>query len=480
MDWSTSRVLSALVPPPGVRKAGLRGSPGSIRGAGIGEHLAALLLLVLLGLAAAGCGNDNGSGGSSFDAGPSPRIESGWPEANEWSWNGLWQPNFPLEDLLDDQYNDGHKGSDGMPTPILPPGEWDYTPDNAELANWRNFHGNIGNWVSISDSMARPFGWRLDPIQPGAVDYQGPAAYFEGSGGVDWLSLGAAGQVHSFGDGNLRGGPDVLVFDRSYALDFRTGSSDAPGQSDDDLVVMGCKNRPDGSFGIDTTTIHTGPGHDWVFARNISRTAVDLGNGASGRTDSLDNGDGDDLVVLGGNTHDFRVYGGKGDDTAVWFIDENVQTERWLGPNFFGGGGAGDALFGDDGTDRLVLAIPTDTQLVTTTPTPAGGLLTKQTDGGFIVDEPTVGDPFAVYCVECGEGPGGRRTVIFEYNSANGKIETGYFYVTAFEEIQVGLGDGARVYRIDDVNGTIEPLPNATPTTVPALPGAFCDGSTSP
>ncbi|MCA9583463.1 MAG: hypothetical protein KC416_16800, partial [Myxococcales bacterium] len=179
--------------------------------------------------------------------------------------------------------------------------------------------------------------------------------------------------------------------------------------------------------------------------------------------------------VLRGNTHDFRVFGGGGNDTAVWFIDDNVQTNTWLGPNFFGGGGHEGALWGDPGTDRLVLALADDTPIVTQTPTPPGSLLVLGTEGSFMIDEPTVGDPFAVYCVECGEGPGGRRTVIFEYNSADGEIETGYFYVTAFEELQVGVGDSARVYAIDDKAGALTPLPNATPTEVPEPPSAYCE-----
>ncbi|MCA9583007.1 MAG: hypothetical protein KC416_14505, partial [Myxococcales bacterium] len=62
--------------------------------------------------------NRRGIGG---DAGPAPTLGKGWPKGNEWSWDGLWNPNFPLENLLDDEYGDGHKGGDGIPTPLLPP-----------------------------------------------------------------------------------------------------------------------------------------------------------------------------------------------------------------------------------------------------------------------------------------------------------------------------------------------------------------------
>jgi hypothetical protein len=306
------------------------------------------------------------------------------------------------------------------------------------------------------------------------VDYSGPAAYFEGSSGADWLELGPDGSVHSFAAGNLADGPDVLVFRSSWALDFRTGSTVTGSLRDDDLVVAGCGPNPDGSFDIETTTVHTGPGSDWVFVRDLSRAAVDLGNGGDGRTDATDGTDGDDLAVLRGNTHDFRVFGGFGNDLVIWYADDNVQTTTWLGPNFFGGGGHGDALWDDPGVDRLVLAVPDDTALVTTTPTPPGSVLVRATDGSLILDDPTQGDPFARYCVECGTGPGGEKTLILEYHSADGSVFTGYFYVTAFEELQLGVGPAARVFALDTVAGTATELPDAALTAPPDWPAHLC------
>jgi hypothetical protein len=444
------------------------------------------VLAVLAVLAVPACSRDNEDSGDISDAGDSDSDtdsdsdadSDGWPEANEWSWNGSWTPgdgDFPLDGLLDDEYFDGHLGGDGAPTPILPPGAWDWSDADDDLANWRNFEDNIGGFSMLLDSEGRHFGWELAPNDPGACDYSGPADYFEGSSGPDLLRLGAAGAAHSFASGELGDGPDLLVFERSWSLDLRVGSSETGALRDDDLVVAGCGADPDGAFDVETTSVHTGPGADWVFVRDISRAAADLGNGADGRTDTLDPDDGGDLVVLRGNTQDFRVMGGAGDDVAVWFVDDNVQTTTWLGPNFFGGGGAGDALWGDGGTDLLVLAIPADTALVTATPTPAGGLLVMGTDGTFIPDEPTVADPFAAYCVECGESPEGRRTVIMEYDSADGAIATGYFYVTAFERLQVGVGEGARVFAIDDVAGAIAELPDEPPFAPPAWPTWECE-----
>ena len=357
--------------------------------------------------------------------------------------------------LLDDEYFDGHAGRDGSPTPVLPPGEWDWDDARNDLANWRNFETSLGRFERLRDSGGRHYGWRFVGNDTN-VDYAGAAGYFEGSSGPDLLDLGPAGAVHSFGRGNLADGPDVLVFDRSWSLDFRTGSTDRGSVRDDDLVIAGCGESPDGAFDIETTTIHTGPGHDWVFARDLSRAGIDLGNGDGGRTDTVDPTDGDDLAVIRGNAHDFRVVGGAGDDVFVWYADEVVQTTTHLGPNFFGNGQHGDALWQDDGRDRLVMAVPATTEVVTGSPTPPGGLLVRGTDGGLVLDDPTQHDVHARYCVECGTGPDGRRTVILEYRSADESVFTGYFYLTAIEELQVGVGEEARVYRIDETEGRVE------------------------
>ncbi|MFH1437986.1 MAG: hypothetical protein ABIJ56_19920 [Pseudomonadota bacterium] len=407
--------------------------------------------------------------------GDEPDTAGAWPAANAWSWDGSWEPtDFPLDGLLDNEYFDGHPDNHGNPTPVLPPGEWDWNDGDNDLANWRNFDANLGHFDMLEDGGGNHYGWRLAANEPGACDYSGPAAYFEGSSGTDIMDLGAEGSIHSFTSGNLSEGPDVLVFRESWSLDFRTGSSETGGERDNDLVVAGCGENTDGSFDFMTTTIHTGPGRDWVFCRDISRAAVDLGNGGGGRTDTTDPQDGDDLLVLRGNTHDFRVFGGAGNDTAVWYLDDNVQTTTWLGPNFFGGGGDGGALWGDDGADRLVLALDASTPLVTETPTPPGSVMVRGTDGGLIPDEPTQHDPFARYCIECGTSPTGRRTVIMQYVSSDESIDTGYFFVTAFEVLQIGLGEGAQVYSIDDTTGTVSLLTEADPYSPPPWPDEYC------
>ena len=421
--------------------------------------------------------------GDGVDTGKPTKPIEGWPLPNDWTWDGSWVPapeEVPPACLLDDKYNDGHE-LEGQPTPILPPGSWDWADDNGFLAHWRNFAQNVGDFEMLRDETGLHYGWRFVPINPEMPNFGGAAMYFEGSCGVDQLILHPGGRISSMGEldpatgvrevPNLADGPDVLVFETSATLDIRLGSSLSGHEHDNDLVVGGGgPQETDDPYDITTTTVHMGPGRDWVFIRDLSRSAVDLGNGEGGRTDVHDPDDGDDLVILRGNTHDFRVFGGAGDDVAVWYADENLQASGLLGPNFFGGGGLEGALWEDQGTDRLVMAVPTDTILVNQTPTPVGAFLVGASTGGLIMDDPTAHDPYAYYCIECGVNAAGRRTMIFEYNSADGEVTTGYFYVTAFEELQIGLGPEARVFTIDDVNGTIVPLEDTTVFDPPDWP----------
>ncbi|MCC6525486.1 MAG: hypothetical protein IT373_22740 [Polyangiaceae bacterium] len=440
------------------------------------------LAVALFAWAAPGCGPDavaaggTGPGTGGSGAGGAGGNGSGFPVPNEHSWNGSWSPgagDFPLAGLYDDEYFDGHADGQGQPTPVLPPGAWDWDDPSDDLANWRNFHDNLGDFALRVDGAGRAYGWTFQGLVAD-VDWSGAAAYFEGSSGTDVLQLGAAGAIHSYGSGELADGPDVLVFDASWSLDFRTGSTAAGALRDDDLVIAGCGSHPDGSFAITTTTIHTGPGSDWVFVRDWDRAGIDLGNGDGGVTSVLDPGDGDDLVVIRGNAHDFRVMGGRGDDVAVWYVGEVVQTTAWLGPNFFGGGGWDTALWDDPGVDRLVLVVPPDTPVVTDAPAD-GAVFVGSTSGALVDDAPTAGDPYAHYCVECGTSPSGRKTFLVEYRSPDGLIDTGYSYLTAFEELQLGVGPGARIYAIDDAGGTLAEASGAVPFEPPVPPGSYCE-----
>ncbi len=123
----------------------------------------------------------------------------------------------------------------------------------------------------------------------------------------------------------------------------------------------------------------------------------------------------------------------------------------------------------------MILAVPKDTPIVTQTPTPAGALLVRAADGTLVEDTPTAADPYAHYCVECGVGPAGQKTLILEYRSANGKVFTGYFYVTGFAELQLGVGPDALVYKLDSVLGTATIDPSATAQSPPAgFPPELC------
>ncbi len=411
----------------------------------------------------------------------------GGPSPNATSWNGAWTPTvFPIPGLYDNEYGDGHLAG-GNPTPILPPGKWDWVDADNDLANWRNFYTNLGEFLKLRDGCGRQFGWKLLAKYPDAIDFSGPGEYFEGSAGTDMLLLGPQGAIHSIA-GSMAGGPDVLVFGKAWSLDYRTGASgDLNAEHDDDLVIAGCDGTAavpeclqDG-YSICTTTIHTGPGADVVFARNLRASAIDAGNGAGGRTDTLDPLDGDDLVVLGGNVKDVRFFGGWGNDTLVWYVDEMKEKTPYQGGDFFGGGGAGDAIWGDPGIDRLLLVIPDDTPIVDRPQDPATVnfllVMRENASGGIDVpiwDAPTVNDPYAKYCSTCGSGPDGQRTLFVQYVSADGTKDTGYVSVTAFEELQVGIGVDAKMYRLDQVLGRAMLAPDLSPITPPRFPLEWC------
>ena len=403
------------------------------------------------------------------------------PTGFAYSWNGVLRPqptDLPLEGLLDDQYHDGHTTPGGDPTPILPPGRWDWEDGSGDLANWRSFVEHVGTFAPLLDPQGRQYGWRLEGDPPGATDFSGVASVYEGSPGVDEVVLGPLGAIHGMVEGSLGAGPDVLVFDEAWGLDYRTGASPGGSFADYDLVIAGCGAEDEASYQINGASIHTGPCSDLVFARDMAAAAIDLGNGDGGTTSVIDPTDGDDVAVLHGSMKDFRVFGGNGDDTVVWYIDEGKEDITLLGPNFFGGGGSGDAIWGDTGTDRLVLVVPTDTQVIGEGPTPAGALLVTLKKGyEFDIwwDPPVYYDPYARYCITCGVGPGKRHTLTLEYRSAVSPVFTGWFWITAFEELQLGVGPGARVFGIDDVKGTVALLPDAAPFEPPAVPSGYCD-----
>lgn len=395
-------------------------------------------------------------------------ADSSWPVPNEYSWDGSWTPSsseFPLSGLVDERY------------PRLPPGRWDWNEAQGDLANHRSFERRIGRFEPLSDRGSRQFGWNLVTSAAQGASYSGPAAWFQGSSGAELIRLVPGGGLHGF-SGDLGDGPDVLVFEKASAVDFRTGSSLTGARRDNDLVIGGCVPNATRSYDITASTIHTGPGRDWVFVRDMERAAIDAGNGQGGNTSAIDPADANDLVVFRGTMRDFRFFGGRGDDVAVWYVDEGLEAgQGWLGPNFFGGGGAGEALWGDAGTDRLVLVVPPDTRITGKGATPAGALMVRidpdypqQPDW----DRPTLGDPNAKYCIRCGTGPGGRKTVTMEYRSASGHVFTAHFYVTAFEELQLGVGPGARIFRIDDDEGKLVEDRAARPFTPPTPPAAYC------
>ncbi len=417
-------------------------------------------------------GSDGGQGGTTL-----VDVDGEWPwNPNRYSWDGSWVPDssaFPLEGLLDSIYFDGHE-VEGSASPILPPGEWDWEVTSL-LAVWRGFETQMGRFDPLEDEAGNQFGWRFQRVKDQGLDVDAILQAFHGSSGADILDLGASGTYHSAGNPlygdpvNFGDGPDVFRFAKSHSATARLGSSETGSEHDNDLVMIGTSERlPAGRYDVLTTGIHTGPGNDLVFVDNWERSLIDLGNGANGRTDTIDPRDGRDIVVIGGNARDFRIYGGRGDDLFVWHVDEvNQAPGSWLGPNFFGGGAWGDALFSDPGQDRLLMDIPPETPVVNTPGENVAGtlLVFVESDYKTVIDTPTEDDPWGRYYVTAPAGPAGEKTMVFQYRSADESINTAFFYVTDVEELQVGLGDEAKVYSLDDVVGvatlerSLEPVP---------------------
>ncbi|KAJ5076078.1 hypothetical protein M0811_06940 [Anaeramoeba ignava] len=380
---------------------------------------------------------------------------------NNYSWDGSVNPTFPLSGLYDDYYN-----SDPL---VLPPGNWDWNETNHDTANLILF---------LILKNGNQFGWRFIGNDYPSTDWEARGDFWQGSSGLNWANLGTNSALHSTGGGNLgnvRFKWSSSCLKNSWSLDFRTGDSN-------DLVLIGyCDHlsNPNAKststdFHFQTATIHTKSGADRVYVRDISRAAIDLGNGANGRTDTVDATDGDDVIAIHGNSHDFRIFGGAGNDVVFWYIDENLQSTAYLGPNFFGTGSWGSALWRDSDTDRLVLVIPTSTEVIEAGSTPAGKLRVVGVDSSYVVDTPTEDDVYARYCITCGVSSTSRKTLILEYRDISDQILTGYFYVTDFEEIQVGVGQGAKVYEIDDVNGHLNYNSNLQPLEEPNFPSQYC------
>ena len=396
-----------------------------------------------------------------------------WPGLeNAYSWDGSWVPAedaLPPSGLFDDVYFDAHDVN-GQPSPILPPGNWNRP--GVLLGNWTAFKSQIGNFELLKDAALKAYGWRLLSNTPGATLINYHVDNFEGSSGTDIFDLGPEGRITQTATLALGDGPDMVRFRYASAADWRTGSDVSGGVHDNDLVVAGSMPAlAAGKFDITTSTIHTGPGRDLIMISNIGRAAVDAGNGANGRTDTLDPLDGDDLIIVHGNAYDFRLYGGGGKDTFIWYVDEGIQTTPWLGASFFGAGGWGDAVW-DNEPDRLVLVVPVETTVVNSLAATDPGSISIGLLNDYpplpVSDNPTSEDYYTRYCETAGIGPTGQKTIIMRYVNTSQTIKTGYCYLTSVEEIQVGVGPTAKVYQIDQITGT--PTEDAAATPVNTIP----------
>lgn len=393
-------------------------------------------------------------------------------KSGPYSWDGSWSPSsFPVAGLLDETHED------------LPPGKWGWDngcdcPGDAGLAIYENEFLNRGlDFEPVKDASGELFGWRLVSTDGSPIELDARLDNFDGTPGVDIIDLLEDGNLNGTGRSaespgiNLGDGPDMLRFGTGWSLDLRTGDSERGAEADNDLVILGTNQTlPTGEYDIHGASIHTGPGADLVFTRNFGPAAIDLGNGQSGRTDSIDPTDGDDIAILQGNMRDFRIYGGGGDDVFVWYVDE-VLDDEWLGPNFFGGGGWGDAVWAPAGTDRLILVVDPNTKIVSERSehddAPGSFLSFVYPDYEVSIDTPTEDDVFARYYGTVPLGPDAAHTVTVSYRSADESVFTHDFYLTSVEEIQLGLGEDAVVYDVDFQTGALTPSEAAAIAAVP-------------
>lgn len=388
--------------------------------------------------------------------------------ANGYSWDGSWAPtssDFPVAGMMDETHDD------------LPPGKWGWDgscdcPGDERLDIYENEFVEKGlDFEPLMDRDGHIFGWRLIDTDGGGISLNHRLDNFEGSPGPDIIDLNPGGHLQTTGGINLGDGPDMLRYSTGWSTDLRTGADTRGALFDNDLVILGSESvLAMNEYDIYGTTIHTGPGSDLVFVRNFGPAAIDLGNGLSGRTDTMDEADGDDWVILQGNMRDFRIFGGYGNDVAVWYVDE-VLDDRWLGPSFYGGGGWGDALWSDSGTDRLVLPVDPTTEIVHARGdhdnNPGSMLIFVYDEYGESIDGPTETDLYARYYGTAPVGPNGEHTLTLSYRSADGTVFTHDFYATGVEELQLGIGDSAVVYELDSVNGTAARSSAAPVTEIP-------------
>jgi hypothetical protein len=83
------------------------------------------------------------------------------------------------------------------------------------------------------------------------------------------------------------------------------------------------------------------------------------------------------------------------------------------------------------------------------------------------IDGPTEADVYARYYGVAPEGPGGEHTITLSFRSSDGKVFTHDFYATSVEEIQLGLGNEAKLYDLDPMTGELSPSSGKVMTEVP-------------
>ena len=69
--------------------------------------------------------------------------------------------------------------------------------------------------------------------------------------------------------------------------------------------------------------------------------------------------------------------------------------------------------------------------------------------------------------------------MILQYISPDETINTGPFYITNIEELQVGVGNDAKVYLVDDINCELIVDKSKSRATTPYIVPELCSSSTA-
>ena len=154
------------------------------------------------------------------------------------------------------------------------------------------------------------------------------------------------------GNDSLAGGykdDTILAGDGNDTIWGLIGNDSIDGGAGDDLIFG---DQPDG-YGYSSTRSNLG--NDTIFGGTGNDTIYGDSDGGEGKSDYIDAGDGDDMVVAdgpeGSSTANDTIYGGDGNDLI--FADNPTTPPDAGGKDSVDGGSGADIIYGGGGADSL-------------------------------------------------------------------------------------------------------------------------------